>query len=181
MRIHQVCLRFSCVILLQWLSLGIFLPNSVLAIGVTLSWDQALAADPTGYYIYHRTCHAGSGCTGIGAVSDLGNLIVPLKNLTDSSAPHYRLEDLPSRSDFVFVVTAYTDTGLESDFPNKACYRALITSPDDHGSEVDETPPFVPPHPEGIPQTHTRTMKIVLTWVDGTDDVGVSDLQLDLI
>jgi hypothetical protein len=99
MRIHQVFSRFWCVISLQLSCFGIFLPSSVLAVGATLSWDLAQAADPTIYCIYHRTCHAGSGSTGIGAVNDLSNLIVPPKNLTDSSASRYRLEDLPSGSD----------------------------------------------------------------------------------
>jgi hypothetical protein len=141
---------------------------------VTLAWDQTQVTDLAGYNIYYRTCAAGSGCTGIGAASDLSGLVVPLGNLANSSAPRYRVEGLPAESDFVFVVTAYTDAGQESGYSNTAIYRAPVTSPDDGGSDVDETPPSVPTQLNGTVQTSTSATSIVLNWADSTDDVGVS-------
>jgi hypothetical protein len=142
--------------------------GGALAVEVTLAWNPTSATDLAGYKIYYRTCPAGSGCTDIGVVDDLSGLTVLLGDLADCDSPQYRVEGLPSDSDFVFVVTAYTNGGLESGFSNEACYLASTPDEGSDTASIDTTPPATPSALQGAP--HTESGGVYLSWGASVDE-----------
>ncbi|MEJ2642328.1 MAG: malectin domain-containing carbohydrate-binding protein, partial [Desulfosarcinaceae bacterium] len=174
MRTIVTPLRLCFVILFPLLSLCFLVVGNALAVDVTLAWDRTVASDLAGYKVYYRTCPAGEGCTGIGVVDDLNGLTVPLGTLADRDAPQFVATGLPSESDFVFVVTAYTSSGTESGFSNEAYYRAPTTDPNGGGSTTDDQAPTVPDQLDGATHLSTNGDSIVLTWGKSSDNVGVS-------
>jgi hypothetical protein len=122
MRTYVIPLRLCSVVFFQLIGICFFWVGSVMAVDVTLAWDPTVDSDLAGYKVYYRSCPAGEGCTGIGVVDGLSCLTVPLGTLADRNAPQYTAKGLPSGSDFVFVVTAYISSGMESGFSNEAYY-----------------------------------------------------------
>jgi chitodextrinase len=183
MRTFVIPLRLCVVIFFYLLCVCLCMVGNAMAVDVTLAWDPTLSSDLAGYKLYYRTCSAGAECTQIGVVDNLSEVTIPLSELADSGAPRYTLKGLPSESDFVFVVTAYTGSGIQSGFSNEAYYRAPVADPNEgDGSDDlppaapsqvqgDDQPPTVPTQLEGIAQSGSG---IVLTWAASSDDVGVS-------
>lgn len=171
MRTCVKSLRFFWRMVLQILILISMAVGSAGAVDVTLAWDETTASDLAGYKVYYRTCPAGDGCASIGAVGDLGIMTVTLDELADRQAPEYIAKGLPPDSDFVFVVTAYTQGGVESGFSNEALYRAPVLETG-AGTASDEQPPAVPAELQGSAMSDSAG--IVLTWADSYDNTGVA-------
>lgn len=167
----RTCLKFlrlrHAMILLSFI-LFIMATGSAWAVDVTLAWDPTTSSVLAGYKVYYRTCPAGEGCTGIGEANALGTLAVPLSEMADRDAPRYIVRGLPTESDFVFVVTAYTSDGMESGFSNEVYYSAPSSGNDSGSSVVDIQPPSIPTALNGVP--HTEAGGVSLSWGASADD-----------
>jgi hypothetical protein len=99
--------------------------GSVQAAEVTLAWDANLETDLAGYYLYYRTCDSSVTCTTIGDMGALPRVQLQLNvEIETPSAPRYTLTNLTDDRKYVFVVTAYNQSGSESGPSNTATYTA---------------------------------------------------------
>jgi hypothetical protein len=124
--------RFAAVGILLILLCAVSLPaHNLQAAEVTLAWDANSETDLAGYFLYYRTCATSETCNTIGSLDGLPRERLRLNvEIEDPAAPRYLLEDLTDDRKYVFVVTAYNDSGSESGMSNPATYTAPpVTTP----------------------------------------------------
>ncbi|MDJ0784525.1 MAG: malectin domain-containing carbohydrate-binding protein [Desulfosarcinaceae bacterium] len=68
--------------------------------------------------------------------------------MSNRNQPQHTVKGLPADCDFVFVVTAYTQSGVESGFSNEAIYRASMPVPGDEVVGNNPPPPATPDPPQ---------------------------------
>ena len=86
-----------------FLALALFFTTSSRAMDVSFEWDANSEPDVIGYYLYYKENSGGEPYDG--RVSIEGRLVTT-----------YTLFDLDDTKDHYFVLTAYDDEGLESDY-----------------------------------------------------------------
>jgi hypothetical protein len=121
----------TMIALLVALSGGILLTgSSVQAAEVTLAWDANSETDLAGYYLYYRSCPTSQTCTAIGDLDGLPRVRMRLNaEIQTPSSPSYKLTNLTDDRKYVFVVTAYNQSGSESGPSNTATYTAPPVTP----------------------------------------------------
>jgi hypothetical protein len=103
----RVAVVFAFVLFLVSWS-GLLLTNTCAqASQVTLAWDASSDPDVAGYKLYY------------GTRSKSYSAVIPVGNRTTYSVP-----GLESGTGYYFAVTAYDNSGLESEFSNEASYTA---------------------------------------------------------
>jgi hypothetical protein len=111
-------MRFALVLMSVLIALFFCFATPVYSSDVTLGWDQDAGA--AGYKIYYKPGDAGGrileNYNGKGAAEGDSPITMP-SSLDENSDPHdveFTLHNLDDNKPYVFVVTAYNDTGLES-------------------------------------------------------------------
>lgn len=111
-------MRFFWVFALVPIALLFCFVTPAYSLDVTLAWDGDLTAD--GYKIYYKPGEAGgrklenyNGKDAAEGASPI-NLPLVLDENPDPNVVEFTLHDLADNKNYVFVVTAYNDTGLES-------------------------------------------------------------------
>ncbi len=101
----------------------------------TLTWDANSEPDLAGYRVYYKANSSGQPSGDYDVKIDVGNV-------TSKT-----IKDLDSSVKYFFAVTAYDDSGLESDFSNEVSSTgtAVITSPDTGNTlNIVNKPPSIP-------------------------------------
>jgi hypothetical protein len=111
-------MRFSLILMPVLIALLFCFEQPAYALDVTLGWDQDPSA--AGYKIYYKPGDAGGrileNYNGKGATEGDSPIAMP-RSQDENSDPNdveFTLHNLEDNKPYVFVVTAYNDTGLES-------------------------------------------------------------------
>ena len=123
-----------------------FIPNADAA-EVTLAWDASPSTDVDGYKLYYRQCET-TDCT----VSKVDENIELSESEVDMSNSKYTytVNDLSNDYSYAFAVTAYNDSGAESDLSNVVDFTPSDSSDipddsDDPGSDDTDNGENQPP------------------------------------
>jgi len=87
---------------------------------VTLAWDANSETDLAGYRVYYKAGSSGPPYVGTGANQGTSPIDVSLEGLVDPGNPNLTISGLDEGETWYFVVTAYNNAGMESDFSNEA-------------------------------------------------------------
>jgi hypothetical protein len=111
-------MRFSWILIPVLIALFSCFATPVYSLDISLSWDQDPGA--AGYKIYYKPGDAGGrilqNYNGKGAIEGDSPITMP-QSLDENSDPHdveFTLHGLDDSKRYVFVVTAFNDSGLES-------------------------------------------------------------------
>ncbi len=116
---------FHSYLLSSLLSMAIMALGTGQAAEVTLAWDPNAETDLAGYYLYYRSCPSSEPCDVIGTLSGLPRKQLRLNQEIEAPAtPRYTLTDLTNDRNYIFVVTAYNQSGSESGPSNSARFSA---------------------------------------------------------
>lgn len=133
---------------------------------LTLAWDANAEEDLAGYKIYYSAFKVGSGeSERIDLNEGASPIKIPIKELDGSKTPLVKLTGAASGITYMFTITAYNKTGLESGFSNMVAYTV----------DADKAPQFVPPVPPGAPGS-AKTVDIKGLSIDEAD-VLIKTLQ----
>ena len=86
---------------------------------VTLAWDANTETNLSGYKVYYKTASSGQPYNGTGANQGSSPVTVPLQDLANPNNPEYTLSSLEDNKAYYYVVTAYNDEAMESDYSNE--------------------------------------------------------------
>jgi chitinase len=111
-------------------TLFLIFQTSSYAANVTLQWDANTEPDLAGYKVYYDTDY-GTPYSGTEATEGASPISVPIGYLSDPDNPEFTFINLDESNVYYFVVTAFDDEGLESDYSNEVSFESV----------VDATPP----------------------------------------
>lgn len=128
---------------------------------VTLSWDANSEKDLAGYKIYYSAFKVGSSeAERIDLKEGASPIKIPIDEIKKPETPVVKLTGAASGITYMFTITAYNKSGLESGFSNMVAYTV----------DSDKAPEFVPPVSPGAPGS-AKTIDINGLSIDEADVV----------
>ena len=112
-----------------------FIPMISHGVDITFQWDANLEPDLLGYKFYYKIGPPGPPYNGTGAREGDSPIEIDVNDVTIGNVCRFELHDLSYTQTYYFVVTAYDNKGLESDFSNEVFF---ICDEDGDGICVDE-------------------------------------------
>ena len=98
-----------------------------LSADLTLAWDCNSENNLEGYKIYYLTASPDGWADGTGLAQGASPITVPLDVLETAATPSFQLSGLAAGESYHFSVTAYNESGTESDFSNLVRYDVPIS------------------------------------------------------
>lgn len=117
---------------------------------VTLAWDPSPSA-VTGYKVYYK-----AGTDSLSRTGETGTIVVDVGNVLT-----YRLSGLDVAEAYYFAVTAYDDSGQESDFSNH------VYSPAEVAVAVNQPPVLQPIGTKSVNEGQELAFTLLATDADG--------------
>ncbi len=108
---------------------------------VTLTWEASPSPDVAGYNIYYNRCSLTENCTIDGvAKNNLEVWQINIDDISSSTQPTYTVHNLSDINKYAFALTAYSDSGDESDFSNEVNFTPPNSSPSADQTNSSDTP-----------------------------------------